>query len=292
VRRAFVLLIFSLLFPQGTVLAGGWICQNQSNSLGEVVFLDTLKGWTIGSNSTVIHTNDGGKTWALQKSGTSAWLGGLCFVDSLNGWIVGGGGTILHTKDGGGKWESQESGTNHYLCEVTFRDTLNGWVVGYGERILHTIDGGRNWATQISGPGQRSLDDIAFADSLNGWTVGIDYTWAQFEFPIAYRTTDGGWNWEPAGEFSGNYSFVDVITFADSFNGWLTGGVLTKSHGGLIMHTTDGSLNWEEQYDLEYPIFDLSFSDVQNGWAIGYIPGWWESGVVFQTSNSGTTWSQ
>lgn len=132
-----------LLLPGSRVLAGEWICQNQSNSLLRVVFLDTLKGCAVGANGTIIHTIDGGKTWVFQKGGIgSELLAEVCFVDSLRGWIGGQRGTILHTRDGGKHWEKQESGTSRDLYGVTFKDTSNGWAVGEYETILHTTDGG------------------------------------------------------------------------------------------------------------------------------------------------------
>ncbi len=53
-----------------------------------------MPGWAAGVGGTIIHTGDGGKTWARQKSGTENDLLDMFFLDARLGWAVGEFGTI------------------------------------------------------------------------------------------------------------------------------------------------------------------------------------------------------
>ena len=111
-------------------------------------------GWAVGFGGTIVHTSDGGATWAPQTSGTDNALFSVEFTDALNGWAVGDLGTIVHTSDGGATWVTQPnpvSGTMIALFSVEFTDASNGWAVGDNGTIVHTSDGGATWSGQDSG---------------------------------------------------------------------------------------------------------------------------------------------
>lgn len=65
----------------------------------------------MGEDGTILHTEDGGRTWKEQVSGTKENLNSIAFVDLERGWAVGRYGTILHTEDGGETWRRQAHGT-------------------------------------------------------------------------------------------------------------------------------------------------------------------------------------
>jgi photosystem II stability/assembly factor-like uncharacterized protein len=110
---------------------GGATWAVRSNELAEtvhdLVFTDRLNGWISSqgcfcadSTTNVLHTADGGRTWASQLTGEfftddELFLGTFDFLDAQNGWLlldpfrgygIGGGPghrTVLyHTPDGGG----------------------------------------------------------------------------------------------------------------------------------------------------------------------------------------------
>jgi photosystem II stability/assembly factor-like uncharacterized protein len=73
-----------------------------------------------------------------------------------------------------------------------------------------------------------------------------------------------------------NIQFVNLLT------GWATGS------GSVILKTTDGGLNWQQQIiDLGYPknLYGLSMLDANTG----YIAGWFET--ILKTTNSGANWN-
>ena len=53
--------------------------------------------WIVGKYGLILHTNDGGRKWEKQASGTGQALLGVSFADDRVGFVVGGGGVILST---------------------------------------------------------------------------------------------------------------------------------------------------------------------------------------------------
>jgi photosystem II stability/assembly factor-like uncharacterized protein len=127
-----------------------------------VQFADASDGWAVGgstdwlnslSSSIVLHTTDGGATWAPQTSGIAGLpydLVGVAFVDARRGWAAGGrdwgdasGGVVMHTSDGGLSWTQQ-------LLPVS-DVALNG--VAFAGDGLHTAGlSTRSWATPARTP--------------------------------------------------------------------------------------------------------------------------------------------
>jgi photosystem II stability/assembly factor-like uncharacterized protein len=69
------------------------------------------KVWVVGRpGSVVLHSDDSGQTWRLQKTGCALPLHGVHFFNDQRGWAVGELGTILGTIDGGGTWQIQRQG--------------------------------------------------------------------------------------------------------------------------------------------------------------------------------------
>lgn len=75
------------------------------------------------------------------------------------------------------------------------------------------------------------------------------------------------------------------VSFPDSLNGWAAG------DSGIIVHTSDGGLNWEIQHsDLQYFIEDIFFLNKRLGWAISndyYTFGT----IIMKTTNGGDNWA-
>src|SRR5262249_36885838 len=64
-----------------------------SVNLHGVHFISTDQGWAVGDNGTILHTNDGGRSWDLQSSGRSSELHSIYFTNDQHGWVVGWDGT-------------------------------------------------------------------------------------------------------------------------------------------------------------------------------------------------------
>jgi hypothetical protein len=98
-----ILLSLWVVLEFGSALAREGI----KDDLFDVSFPTAGEGWACGRWGAVIHTTDGGRTWARQDSNTDYTLSSISFVDAKNGWAVGDRGTILHTRDGGATWQQQ-----------------------------------------------------------------------------------------------------------------------------------------------------------------------------------------
>ena len=63
--------------------------------LWDVVFLDALEGWAVGSFGMTMRSQDGGLTWESHPTQTDSLLRAVFFPGKNNGWAVGDDGTIL-----------------------------------------------------------------------------------------------------------------------------------------------------------------------------------------------------
>ena len=80
----------------------------------DVFFVDAQHGWIVGSNSTILHTTDGGMTWNRQPRQPLPFdivLKKVRFIDPQTGWVVGDDGMVLKTTDGGQTWNIQKTAT-------------------------------------------------------------------------------------------------------------------------------------------------------------------------------------
>jgi photosystem II stability/assembly factor-like uncharacterized protein len=231
--------------------------------------------WVVGYSGTIIHSQDGGKSWSRQEPGTQEALLGVYFVNDHEGWVVGDLGTILHTQDGGAKWVKQicpGPESKEKLLKAFFVNEREGWVTGTYGVILHTIDGGNGWE-RLPFREDLTLNDLFFVNASEGWAAG--------EFETILHTTDGGKIWEKQrGEKDAS---LFGITFRDPLHGIAIG---TQ---GRVLITEDGGKNWGE---IKSPALTDTLLKVQfqgqgssKAIAIGL------RGLVVQTEDDGRNWS-
>jgi len=82
-------------------------------------------------------------------------------------------------------------------------------------------------------------------------------------------------------------NFLRALHFADSLTGWIAG------DSGLIIHTTNGGLDWiEQQTNINSNIKDIFFLDDNNGWAIAWKEFTPPIGtIMLSTTNGGDEWT-
>jgi photosystem II stability/assembly factor-like uncharacterized protein len=102
-------LIFLFLFVQQNLWTQ-WTLQNSNttNELYGISFSDSIHGWAVGNNGTILKTKDGGINWISSNSPISTILTSVSFCDTMNGWIVGDEGRIFTTSNGGKMWKLVE----------------------------------------------------------------------------------------------------------------------------------------------------------------------------------------
>ncbi|WOT03779.1 WD40/YVTN/BNR-like repeat-containing protein [Shewanella youngdeokensis] len=91
-----------------------------SAQLTKVFFISAEKGWAVGHDATIVHTDDGGLSWQLQMQSTDIdkpFLD-LHFFDENNGIAIGAYGLFYRTADGGQNWQ------NEYHQELLFEEDV------------------------------------------------------------------------------------------------------------------------------------------------------------------------
>jgi len=189
-----------------------------------VHFTSSLVGWAVGSDGTILHTDNGGGQWNSQNSGMTDYIKGVHFVNGSKGWIISRK-EILYTVDGGSNWNSQFFFDEGTMWDLFFMNEKIGWATGniWGTDdgvIFSTKDGGITWKSQRT---EFIGVSIFFSDFKNGWIVHDNGN--------ILITTDGGYNWYE--QLSDCASLNDVYFF-DSETGWIVG------DWGNILHTNDG----------------------------------------------------
>jgi photosystem II stability/assembly factor-like uncharacterized protein len=164
-----------------------WISQYSESAetpLRSVIFTSSTNGFAVGESGAVMHTTNGGNSWAEETTLTAYELRDVYFTNSSNGWIIGHYlglphvPAIFNTTDGGATWNEQTFGVDESLSSVSFSDELNGWAVGGASgpsNITYTTDGGINWDYQNS-PTNNFLLKVFFIENNIGWAVGLDGT--------------------------------------------------------------------------------------------------------------------
>lgn len=274
------------------------------SSFSDVFFVDDMNGWIVGSNSTILNTTDGGKTWNQQPNQLLPFVNEfkkVRFITPKIGWIVGENGMVLKTVDGGQEWSKLNTGTRVALLGVSFVDDQHGWACGDGGFIMHTDNGGVSWTEQPIDT-NNVIEGIQFVTPDIGWAVGGGGTILktkrggvpqQLSEPTETETNKAGNNgddseneiesgWDEV--TSNTVNTLDSLFILDNTTGWAVGA------GGAIVATVDGHI-WEVQQSnvpnsngMPEPIWDVHFANKNIGIAVA------EFGVVLRTLDGGATW--
>ncbi len=243
-----------------------------------VAFADSSFGWVVGNSGQIYCTADGGSTWSLQTSNSTAQLYFVRCIDRSHCWIAGGT-ALLRTVNGGETWTTT-TGTRT-PSRFTFLNADTGWGVGAenegGYICLRTVNGGVSWTTNNGG--WFALASIDFTDAHNGWVVG--------EAGIIHHSTDGGQSWQSQSSGVTNGVGLTDVSFVDSLHGWATG------HYGILLHTIDGGATWGPMVpSFTGTLNDVCFVDSSNGWAVGTNNSGTAQCAILHTANGGTSWER
>jgi photosystem II stability/assembly factor-like uncharacterized protein len=167
-----------------------------SSTLTSVSFADAKNGWAVGHWGVILHTADGGETWAVQRSDMNEDrpLFGVHFFDDKDGVAVGLWSLVLATHDGGAHWEPVTlpappgGGRADRNLLAVFADA-HGTLFVAAERgmVLRSRDRGRTWDYLDTGykgsfwTGTALRDGTLLVGGLRG---------------SMYRSVDGGAHWQ------------------------------------------------------------------------------------------------
>jgi photosystem II stability/assembly factor-like uncharacterized protein len=90
----------TILFLEGDVAAPEWIVSTIDNEKPGIIwrdifFIDDHIGWVIGDGGAVYRSENAGKSWEREDTGSFSNLNAIFMVDYQTGWIVGDEGIIL-----------------------------------------------------------------------------------------------------------------------------------------------------------------------------------------------------
>ena len=214
-----------------------WLrARKQAQDLFAICGINGEKIWAVGKLGTILHSADGGKTWALQASGVEASLFDVIFADEKVGCIVGQKGVILETKDGGEKWEVKQKDKQYHLFSASFSGDYLYAVGDFGTVLRKKISTGTEWEEISLGEEIEDviLNKIQFLDDKIGWICG--------EFGLLLKTDSGGVTWdtiESLPAVNGEKPFVFTVGFRNQNQGVVT------LPGNKVLVTEDGAQTWK-----------------------------------------------
>lgn len=253
---------------------------------GDIAFANEKQGWAVVNQWYVFHTEDGGKTWAVQLDTGSMSYGfsHISLRDAQNGCVSGS--TIYCTENGGRAWQERLGvglGNSKELGGISLTSHSAGWVVGNDGRILKSEDNSKSWksVSRWDKCGNHSV----FINKKTRW---LWYSW----LPDICRTDDGGQTWirQDVG-----IKIRDLVFIDDSF-GWALGSHEegtgpNKKIYQVVKRTTDGGKTWVTQLKelIDKTTFGIGlvsiyFVNRDSGWAVG------ENGVIRYTKDGGEQW--
>jgi len=271
------------LFLTSTDHGQNWIQQTLKERPGSPLFQDrdlysirfTPDGkaaWIVGEEGTILYSDDGGKTWTKQQSGTGKNLFKVAAIDSQNAAAVGADGTLLHTSDSGAHWQSAKSPKLITYFDVAFTDKDTGWAAGEFSTIVATKDGGRTWSVAAGG---NTTDftigpffTITFSDPQHGIAAGL-----AGELSV---TDDGGKTWKT--EKLPDQVATYVLSEDPSDKKLWTGGT-----GGRMFVQNPGGQWQAAPRTTFHDLTDIAFAGNQ-GVAVGL------NGTILLTQNAGEQW--
>ena len=262
--------------------------------LRSIAFPDTLNGWAAGDSGVIIHTIDGGRTWALQNSHTTNQIVDLFFADKLHGWasslnfsVEPFGTTILQTINGGVGWVSIPFPTeNIFIFSIFYFDSLSGWMGGRPHALVKTTDGGLTWqnaSIDTSTLAFFPVLNIQFYNRQHGYAAGGIFDVAG----VIWNTHNGGASWKaidvlmaPADEVRGLHLFDSVHVIG-------AGGDPDFGYGVGMIRSGDGGTTWNyHELGMQGLAYDIDFRTGNEAWS----PLGQSRSLIFST-DSGNTWS-
>lgn len=286
--------LFSILFLITGGLFAQWnnICQFDSN-LNDIWFVDENTGYVCGTTSAakLMKTTDGGYTWEdITPAEFTGPIYVMTFIEPTRGFLSWRDNNWSRTYldrslDTGISWTVQYW-TVPYINTICFPTPQVGYTFPSAMEyidVVKTIDGGETWQRiqfYTAPMPVGGVKDCSFPDESTGYLVT--------GYGSIYKTTDGGFTLSRV--YNDDNYYLSGITFLSIDTGFATGYLkdcMSMENCGVLLKTTDGGVNWEEQifnndcYDVCFPTRDTGFL------ATSAYPS---SYGIYKTTDKGNTW--
>ncbi len=295
-------------------------------ALDTVFFIGPKEGWAVSQEAVssaksangspapfryrILHTEDGGRSWAVQwrsssdEPGDSGTKPELWAADARSA-VALAGGSLLKTADGGKTWAAVSFGAKGFVPECfAFSDAKTGWVAGVSDEkgsvsVFQTPDGGKSWKHQFrkkQDAGSAGAIGIDFLNGREGWLLTSDMSTMEGEL---FSTANGGVNWQPVGEIRIARPYAEGLCFSDARTGWIPfdagpgpidGGLSVTRDGGksfrLVGETGGSNVETRKITNAR----EIVFRTAKSGWAVGNAPNYGD--YLLRTQDGGQTWEQ
>ena len=212
--------------------------------LTAVHFPSANKGWAVGHDAVILHSEDAGETWHKQLDG---WQTGDILLEGALAWLAQVA-EQLETQQGSGDEalllqldaaemaldeaeREVEVGPNRPFLDVWFADEQHGFAIGAFNYFFVTDNGGKTWrdgSERIPNPEVLHLYSLHPIDGQTLLMAG--------EFGLLLRSRDGGLSWESL-ELGYEGSLFNVT--GDQGGAWVAG------LRGNVFYSADGGDNWQ-----------------------------------------------
>lgn len=253
--------------PVGKALARPMV--ERGDAFYGMAMLPDGRMWAVGTDGKILHSDDAGNAWHLQRTTHRETLQDIAAWDARRAVAVGNEGIILATADGGMTWKSARaprSAISNKLMRVQASQDGRAWAVGSGGVLLRSLDYGNSWRS--AAPGEDSAwNGIAF-DGVRGCVVG--------EFGRIRVTRDDGEHWTSVTS-PAKQSLMSVRMRDD-------GHAVAVGLRGTVLVSGDAGASWKQAASAtEEDLFDVAWDGSQ--WiAVG------DKGVVLLSGADATAW--
>lgn len=195
-----------------------------SVTLTSASFADARQGWMAGHGGVVLHTSDGGESWALQTDGLALAKAALAQAQGLPDSAAGRERGIQQAQ------RLVDEGADKPLLSICFADAQRGMAVGAYGLAATTDDGGKTWVPCLDRlPNPQSLHLYAAAHHGKTWVLAG-------EQGLLMRSSDDGASFEPLVSSSKSSFFTATTTRNGGFVlAGLLGGACRIASGGAAV---------------------------------------------------------
>ncbi|MBN1634788.1 MAG: T9SS type A sorting domain-containing protein [Ignavibacteria bacterium] len=281
-KNKFIYILFFSLFlsvsAYSQLIFNRWNSVNSptTENLNSVIFKDIVIAF--GNNGICIKSTDAGYSWSILTTANQNDLYSSFYLSSL--LVSGENGTVLRSTDNGTSWSSIGPQITQSLFSVSqYYNNASILVCGENGSVYYTTNSGMNW-NQINTGTNNNLRNLFYAHSISlyrAYICGDNGTIIKFVFvsppvpPIV--------NVIPL-QTGFSYDINSIIILSDTNN------LIAAGSNGLIIKSTNGGLNWNQQQsgtnNTLRKIYILSQDDIR-------ICG--DNGTILRTTNGGDNWT-